>query len=296
MASQRGTKTSVGSHARWEFPGPQTGFGPKGVLLLDVNWRHCNSAQFSSQAGPGPRPTMYWPMGWMAAARSKGLRGLPYCNPVETSRVKERNRNQSGYLTIPGKTGQIKKLGRDFRQGNFMAYTSKDILKINFHQNLLGRGAIPLHSGSIRIHNLFFPPIDSNTNLRRPEIVTSLSLYRSHHQIVQQLTDNGGRGHALGNQADHSSKLYQKSVGKSISAGKARKERASNSGTISATKKRSYQGVKGGGKLWGCKASRLAVNFKVEGVQTFRLQGNIYVLIKAFSAQIFGQISPFLCG
>ena len=59
----------------------------------------------------------------------------------------------------------------------------------------------------------FFSPIDSNTNLRRPEIVTSLSLYRSHHQMVQQLTDNGGRGHALGNQADHSSKLCEKGVG-----------------------------------------------------------------------------------
>ena len=222
MASQRGTKTSVGSHARWEFPGPQTGFGPKGVLLLDVNWRHCNSAQFSSQAGPGPRPTMYWPMGWMAPARSKGLRGSACYNPVENSRVKQRNRKQSGYLTIPGKTGQIKKLGRDFRKGNFIAYTSKNIDKVNFHQNLLRRGAIPLHSGSVRIYNLLFPPInsntnpiDSNTNLRRPEIVTSLSLYRSHHQIVQQLTDNGGRGHALGNQANHSSKLCQKGVGKS---------------------------------------------------------------------------------
>ena len=107
IASQRGTKTSVGSHARWEFPGPQTGFGPKGVLLLNVNWRHRNSAQLSSQAGPGPRPTMCWPMGWMAAARSKGPRGSPCCNPVENSRVKERNRKQSRYLTIPGKTDQI---------------------------------------------------------------------------------------------------------------------------------------------------------------------------------------------
>ena len=67
-----------------------------------------------------------------------------------------------------------------------------------------------------------------------------------------------------------------------VSAGKARKERASNSGTISGPKKRSCQGVKGSGKLWGCKASRLVVNFKVKGVQTFRLQDNIYKFIKAF--------------
>ena len=186
MASQRGTKASVCSHARWEFPGPQTGFGPKGVLLLNVNWRHRNSAQLSSQAGPGPRPTMCWPMGWMAAARSKGLRGSPCCNPVENSRVKQRNRKQSGYLIIPDKTGQIKKFSRDFRKGNFIAYTSKNINKVNFHQNLLGREAIPLHSGSVRIYNLLFPPLTPiHTNLRRPEIVTSISLYRSHHQMVQ---------------------------------------------------------------------------------------------------------------
>ena len=45
-----------------------------------------------------------------------------------------------------------------FQKGNFMAHASEDIDKINFHQNLLGRGAIPLHSGPIRIHNLLSPP------------------------------------------------------------------------------------------------------------------------------------------
>ena len=126
-------------------------------------WTGATATALNSPAkqGQAPRPTMCWPMGWMAAARSKGLRGSPCCNPVENSRVKERNRKKSGYLTRSGKTGQIKKLGRAFRQGNFMAYTSEDIDKINLHQNLLGRGAIPLHSGSIRIHNLLFPPLTS---------------------------------------------------------------------------------------------------------------------------------------
>ena len=42
-----------------------------------------------------------------------------------------------------------------------------------------------------------------------------------------------------------------------VSAGKARKQRATNSGTISSAKGRSGKGVTDGGKLRGCKASRL---------------------------------------
>ena len=42
-----------------------------------------------------------------------------------------------------------------------------------------------------------------------------------------------------------------------VSAGKARKQRATNSGTISGAKGRSCKGVTAGGKLRGCKASRL---------------------------------------
>ena len=49
IASQRGTKTSVGSHARWEFPGPQTGFGPKSkVSSPKIQHTHKTKAKTSA--------------------------------------------------------------------------------------------------------------------------------------------------------------------------------------------------------------------------------------------------------